>query len=396
MILHIDMDAFYASIEERENPSLRGQPVIVGGRQGRGVVAAANYEARRFGVHSALPTSQALQRCPHAVVIHPRMDFYAEVARGIREIFQRYTPAVEPLSLDEAFLDVTGSQRLFGSAEQIGRQIKQQIHDELRLVASVGVAPNKFLAKLASDLEKPNGFTVVPSDGVQQFLDPLHVGRIWGVGKVTQRKFERVGITTFGQLRRLTQLQAAQLFGSVGEHFWKLAQGIDDRAVVPDRQAKSISHETTFHSDVHDLEVLAAWLLELTEQVSRRLRQHHRQGRTVSIKVRYHDFYTITRSRSLPAATASTDPLWKTAVDLLRTELPARKLAVRLLGMGVSNLAVGNSDQLTLFADEQDQRGAQLDRATDQIRSQFGQASLRRGSALHYAAHLKRTPTTDD
>ena len=271
MILHVDMDAFYASVEERENPRLAGRPVIVGGTpEQRGVVAAANYEARRFGVHSAMSSATARRLCPQAVVLPPRIQYYAEVSRQIHAIFERYTPLVEPLSLDEAFLDVTGSEHLFGTAESIGGRIKEDIRAELRLVASVGVAPNKFLAKIASDVNKPDGFVVVPPESVQQFLDPLPVGRLWGVGRVTGHTFQQLGVDTIGQLRTLSLAALEQLAGRVGVRLWNLARGVDDRKVVPDREAKSISHETTFAADLTDPETLRAWLLELTEQVARR------------------------------------------------------------------------------------------------------------------------------
>ena len=273
MILHVDMDAFYASVEERDQPEIAGRPLIVGGSaESRGVVAAANYPAREFGVHSAMATSKALRLCPDAVVLPPRMEWYSRIARQIREIFHRYTPEIEPLSLDEAFLDATGSVQLFGSVEEIGRKIKQDIWSELRLIASVGVAPNKFLAKLASDMDKPDGFTVITADVIQETLDPLPVTRIWGVGRVTAQKFHALGIHTISDLRQKSLEQLGKQFGSHGKHFWQLARGIDDRMVVPDRKAKSVSHETTFPTDIEDPDQLRAWLLELTEQVARRLR----------------------------------------------------------------------------------------------------------------------------
>ena len=393
MILHVDMDAFYSSVEERDNPSLRGRPVIVGGTpEGRGVVAAANYVVRRFGVHSAMATARALQLCPDAIVLKPRMEHYAQISKQIREILHRYTPVVEPLSLDEAFLDATGSVQLFGSVETIGRAIKTAIRSELNLVASVGVAPNKFLAKLASDIDKPDGFTVIEPDAVRDFLSPLPVGRIWGVGKVTGQRFERLGIQTIGQLRTLSLQQLQDEFGQNGVHFWELARGIDNRSVVPDREAKSISHETTFADDICDMDALRAWLMELTEQVSRRLRSHEMKGRTVQLKVRYSNFDTYTRSRSVLPATNTTSRLWSTVLNLLTSELPDRPLAVRLLGMGVSNLQTQRPVQKDLFPEEQDRKDSKIDEVADKIRDRFGAASLRRASTVQHNAEHKPQP----
>ena len=383
MILHVDMDAFYASVEERERPELHGKPVIVGGSPtGRGVVSAANYAVRKYGVHSAMPTSQALRLCPHAIIIRPRMNFYVEVSKQIHEIFYRYTPEIEPLSLDEAFLGVAGSEPLFGSAIEIGRRIKREIRNELQLVASVGVAPNKFLAKLASDLEKPDGFTVITDDNMQAVLDPLPVSRMWGVGKVTQRKLEALHISTFGDLRALSAEQATHLFGKAGNHFWRLARGLDDRPVIPERDAKTVSHESTFPVDVTDQDVLLARLLELTEQVAARLRKKGQQGRTVVLKARYSDFHTITRSRSLECPTNSTDVLWSVVADLLRSSLPNRPVCLRLLGMGVSNLETNRPRQLNLFDGPAKVANADLDRATDAVRLAFGNAAIRRASTI--------------
>ena len=307
MTLHVDMDAFYAAVEQRDRPELAGKPVIVGGSaEGRGVVAAASYAVRRFGVHSAMPTATALRLCPEAIVLPVRMSHYAAISRQIRDIFARYTPLVEPLSLDEAFLDVSGCEKLFGKPEQIARRIKQEILDETGLIASVGVAPNKFLAKIASDLEKPDALVVVDPERVAEFLDPLPVGRIWGVGKVTESVMHRLGVNTIGQLRSIPIEHLRQHFGDAGDHFWRLARGIDHRKVVPDRQAKSLSHETTFATDITDLESLRYRLWELTEQVARRLRRTGRYGRTVQIKLRFSDFRTITRSR--PCRSPATPP----------------------------------------------------------------------------------------
>lgn len=379
MILHVDMDAFYASVEERDNPSLMGRPVIVGGTaEGRGVVAAANYEARKFGVHSAMAAARAVRLCPQAAFIRPRMERYAEVSRQIRDLFEEFTPLVEPLSLDEAFLDATGSEPLFGSSAEIGNQIKRRIREELRLIASVGVAPNKFLAKIASDLRKPDGFVVVEPDQVQGFLDPLPVGRIWGVGKVTGQVFDRFGIRTIGQLRQMSIETLNSLFGSSGEHYWRLAHGQDDRLVVPDREAKSISHETTFAEDIADSDVLQAWLVELAEQVAQRLRRHQLKGRTVDLKVRFADFRTITRSMTLSEPTDITQELLQAGAELLR-KLPAGHLPVRLLGLGVKGFDDSGHSQRQLFDEPGRERQRQLDRVADQIAGKFGKAAIRRG-----------------
>ena len=383
MILHADMDAFYASVEERDRPELLGKPVIVGGSpEKRGVVSAANYVARRYGVHSAMPAVTARRLCPNGVYLPPRIDYYAEVSGRIRAIFERFTPLVEPLSLDEAFLDVTGSEHLFGPAPEIGRQIKQAIRQELRLVVSVGVAPNKFLAKIASDLKKPDALVIVEPGQVQAFLDPLPVERLWGVGKQGSKVFQRMGIRTIGQLRQWPLDSLKDRFGSSGEHLWQLAHGIDDRPVVPEQEAKSISHETTFERDISDVQVLRAWLLDLTEQVGWRLRRHRLRGRTVQLKVRFADFSLITRSQTLSEPTDITQELWQAADEMLCQRLPAGHLPVRLVGMGVSGLEESGLRQGLLFDQDQRRKQAELDTVNDQIRERFGPAALRRGSSL--------------
>ena len=380
MILHVDMDAFYASVEERDNPALVGKAVIVGGTaEGRGVVAAANYEARKFGVHSAMSAARAVRLCPHATFIRPRMERYAEVSRQVRSIFEEFTPLVEPLSLDEAFLDATGLEHLFGSSANIGKQIKERIRADLHLIASVGVAPNKFLAKIASDLRKPDGFVVVDQNSVQEFLDPLPVGRIGGVGKVTGEVFDRLGIRTIGELRQLSLETLHHLFGSSGEHYWRLSHGLDDRRVVPDREAKSISHETTFAEDIADREELHAWLMELVEQVARRLRRHELKGRTVELKVRFADFHTITRSTTLDEPSNITQELLVAAIEIFRTKLPKNHLPVRLLGFGVKGFDDSGQSQRQLFGEPDRERQRQLDDVADQITGKFGKTAIRRG-----------------
>lgn len=397
MILHVDMDAFYASVEERDHPELVGKPVIVGGTpDGRGVVSAANYVVRKYGVHSAMPTRTALRLCPHAIVIRPRMSHYAQVSGQIREILDRYTPLIEPLSLDEAFLDVTGSELLFGAAPEIARRIKLEIRQELQLVASVGVAPNKFLAKIASDLQKPDALVIVSPDRIQEFLDPLPIGRLWGVGRVTGQAFERLGVQTIGQVRALSAEVLQQEFGLHGQHLWQLAHGVDDRRVIPDREAKSISHETTFAVDIRDREVLRAWLLELAEQVAYRLRRHHLRGRTIHLKLRFADFSTITRAQTVPGPTDITHEICQVAMNLLDAGLPARNLAVRLLGVGVSGFAVPGETQLSLFPDEARDRDTRLDAVRDQIQQRFGSTALNRASGLRHQAEHHPLPRPGD
>jgi DNA polymerase-4 len=385
------MDAYYASVETRDRPELQGQPVIVGGTpEGRGVVAAANYVARKYGIHSAMPAARAKRLCPLAVFLPPRMEHYSDLSRQIQDIFCRFTPLVESLSLDEAFLDVTGSQSLFGTSIEIGRQIKQEISDRLQLVASVGVAPNKFLAKLASDHEKPDGFVVIDPDQVQQFLDPLPVGRLWGVGRVTGQVIERLGVKTIRDLRELPPETLKQHFGEYGSRLWELSRGIDERPVVPDREAKSVSHETTFAEDIDDMEALRSWAIELTEQVARRLRRNNLRGRTVHLKVRFSDFQTITRSTTLTRSTNVTQEIWQAANEMLSTRLPTGHRAVRLLGVGVSGFDNADWTQLSLLDEEDHESLAKLDQAADQIQEKFGSASLGRASSLLH--HAKHTP----
>jgi DNA polymerase-4 len=384
-ILHIDMDAFYASVEEREQPGLAGRPLIVGGSpQRRGVVSAANYAARRFGVHSAMPMTRAVRLCPSAICLPVRMQLYAAVSQQIREIFYRYTPLVEPLSLDEAFLDVTDSERLFGPAADIAREIKQAIHNELSLVASVGIAPNKFVAKIASDLDKPDGFVEVKANEVQAFLDPLPVNRVWGVGKATGKELERLGISTIQQLRQQSETVLRDRFGKFGSHLWRLANGIDERAVVSDAEAKSISNETTFDTDVSQVDTLRAWLMELSEQVCWRLRQHDLYGRTVQIKLRFPDFSTITRSHTLPVATQQTSQVWQAVAELFDKAMARETRPLRLVGVCVSGLndeAHRPQVQTDMFAQPTDTRQTQIDEVADAIKSRFGLNGIRRGTS---------------
>lgn len=378
-ILHVDMDAFFASVEELDNPLLAGKPLIVGGNAThRGVVAAANYAARRFGIHSAMPTSTALRKCPHAVLLPPRLPRYSEISRQVHTIFHRYTPLVEPLSLDEAFLDITNSLRLFGSPESIGQRIKHEIRQELGLVASVGIAPNKFVAKIASDINKPDGFKAVTGDKVLSFLSPLPISRLWGVGGKTESILKTMSIHTIGDLRAVHLSAIAQLLGNNGEHLWQLAHGIDERPVVADRDAKSISHETTFAEDISDADVLRYRLLELTEQVAWRLRKSEQTGKTIFIRLRHSDFTTITRSRSLSHHSDITQEIWQLTRRLFAEHWHGEPL--RLIGMGVDNLKEAREEphQQELFGATNRAKQQKIDQVVDHIQNRFGKTSLHR------------------
>ena len=380
-ILHVDMDAFYASVEERERPELAGLPVVVGGNpEGRGVVAAANYAAREYGVRSAMPAARARLLCPHAVFIRSRMTLYAEVSAEIRAIFERYTPLVEPLSLDEAFLDVGASEELFGTGVDIARRIKGDIRSELGLVASVGVAPNKFLAKLASDLDKPDGLVVVAPEGVQEFLDPLPVEKLWGVGAAAEKRLHALGVHNIADLRERPETALGEQFGKWGHRLFELSHGRDDRPVTPEQEARSISHETTFETDLTEGAALRDCLRGLTEQVAWRVRRQGLRARTVEIKVRYADFRTVNRAAGLAAATNRTRDLWASASRLLTQQLARRADPVRLLGMGVSGLTREHVEQPDLFDAPAAARQQRIDSMVDAVNERFGGAGLHRGA----------------
>jgi DNA polymerase-4 len=382
-IIHVDMDAFFAAVEQLDRPELRGKPVLVGGDpKGRGVVSTASYEARPHGCHSAMPMSRAIRLCPQAIVVRPRMKRYAEVSQQVFDVLEQFTPVVEPISIDEAFLDATGSVRLFGPPERIARELKRRIHEETHLTASAGLAPNKFLAKLASDLKKPDGLVVVPPDRVQEFLDPLPISHLWGVGKATLPRLEALGVRTFADLRRFPEAELRERFGEAGEHFYRLVRGIDDREVVPDREAKSISHEITFRVDVEDHEHLRAVLLEQTEHVTRRLRRHGRPARTVTMKVRTADFTTMTRRATFATPTDQTDEVWRAVVELFDVWSRQHPSPVRLIGVGVSQFSSASGEQLHLFEQEEAARRQHLDRTLDEIRDRFGDDAVSRGGPL--------------
>jgi DNA polymerase-4 len=325
--------------------------------------------------------AQAVRRCPRAQIIRGRMDVYRAVSHQVRAIFERFTPEIEPLSIDEAFLDVTGSTRLFGPGEAIARRIKTAIRDELHLSASIGVAPNKMLAKLASDLDKPDGLTIVPPDDIAGFLGPLSVERLWGAGPRTLQKLTGLGIHTLGQARALGKATWRREFGDAGERFYALVRGLDERPVQTDRDAKSISHEQTFRRDITDIERLRIILLEQTEQVAQRLRAAKRSARTVTLKIRSDAFETLNRSHTLRQPTNRTDQIWQAAAKLFDTWRREHGFPVRLIGMGVSGLVDPSASQLDLFADQGDERQRRLDAVADQIRTRFGKHALSRDPA---------------
>lgn len=377
-ILHVDMDAFYASVEQRDDPALRGQPVLVGGRGRRSVVCAASYEARRFGCRSAQPMSTALRLCPDAIVVKPRFEQYSAVSDLVFEIFGRYTPVIQPLSIDEAFLDVAGSKRLFGDAPAIARAIRADVRRETGLTCSVGVAPNKFLAKLASDMEKPDGLTVIDRAWIRERLPEVPVGRMWGVGPVTEARLRRAGICTFADLARSPASVLRRVAGGDAVRLQALARGEDERRVETDRAAKRISCERTFGEDLAHPDEVRARLVEELEHVGRRLRRTGRLARCVGLKIRFGDFRTISRSTMLADPTDRTDLLLSAATDLFHRWASSSFEPVRLIGVGVSEL-VEAGEQLGLFTAEQDERRRRADVVLDRIVDRFGKGSIRRG-----------------
>jgi DNA polymerase-4 len=387
-ILHVDMDAFYASVEQRDRPELRGEPVIVGGTTNRGVVAAASYEVRKFGVRSAMPIREALRRCPHAICVKPRMQVYREVSHQVFGIFHEYTPVVEGLSLDEAFLDVTASLSLMGDAVSIARAIKQKILEQTRLTASVGVAPNKLVAKIGSDLNKPDGLTVVDAGNLRAVLDPLSVRRLPGLGRKLGERVEAAGITTLGQLREATDALLWPIFGRDSQRMRERATGIDDRPVMAEWDEKSISAEETFFSDLADPARMQAEVLRLADRASARMRAQNLAAGCVQVKIRRADFTTFTRQKRFEPSTTDSRTIARIAADLLRQWLGEQPRArVRLLGVGVTHLHA--DDQLDLFAapaaGAQAASGTALDTTVDRIRERFGTLAVRRGSALPVA-----------
>ena len=385
-IIHLDMDAFYPSVEVLDNPSLGGKAVIVGGSRKRGVVSSASYEARQFGVHSAQPIAKAMRLCPHGVFLPVRMDRYREMSHAVFRIFAVFTPLVEPVSIDEAFLDVTGSTRLFGPPETIAKTIKKTVREMTGLTISAGIAPSKFIAKIASDVNKPDGLTLVRPEDIRSFLDPLPIEKMWGVGKKTQRRFHDLGIQTIQDLRRFSPMVLEKNFGRQGMKMRQLAQGIDEREVVPINDAKSVGNERTFSQDIRDTERAKKEILALAEKVARRLRRKGVVGSTITLKVKYSDFVQVTRSESLQGGTSDGHTLFATACDLMRKTKVGQQ-PVRLLGISVSNLTLSvKAEQLGLFHEwKRYEKKDELNKAIDALKKRFGEETVQPATLIRHS-----------
>jgi len=386
VFMHIDMDAFFAAVEASDHPAWRGKPVIVGADpregKGRGVVSTASYEARRFGVHSAMPISRAFRLCPDGIYVRPRMGRYQEVSDRIMAIFERFTPRIQPISLDEAFLDASGCERLFGAPERMALRIKEAVISETRLTCSVGLSRVKSVAKIASDFRKPDGLTVVPPGTERDFLAPLPVRKLWGVGPKAAAVLEREGIRTAGDIQTASVERMKALFGrAAGEHYWNMANAVDPREVTDDEESKSISHETTFHADVQDEDTLNRTLLWLADKVASRMRRHGLRCRTVTLKYRTESFRTFTRRRSLADPVADTASLYEAARSLMAT-LKGTSAKVRLLGIAASGLEADKGVQGVLFQGGRQVKNRASEAAVDRVRRRFGSGSILRGSLL--------------
>ncbi|MCL2338320.1 MAG: DNA polymerase IV [Firmicutes bacterium] len=378
-IIHVDMDAFFASVEQRDNQALQGLPVAVGGRpEQRGVVAAASYEARRFGVRSAMAMATAVKLCPKLIIVPSNHPKYQMVSRAVMGIFRSYTPLVEPLSLDEAFLDVQGSAMLFGTPEQIGREIQRRIKEELQLSASVGIGPNKFIAKLASDFQKPNGFTVIPQEKVLDFLAPLPIEKMWGAGLKTSNRLKGIGVYTIGQLRELSRSFLAESFGKYGTVLYEFARGIDPRPVNPNREAKSIGREITFAEDVGEMEVLRQTLRRLTEKVGRSLRRANLKCGSVTLKLKDPNLKISTRTESLAEPTNLTGAIYAIASRLLAQH---GKPPIRLIGVSCGKLT--KEQNQTLFPDQRQVKEEKVTAALDQLKDRYGENIIKPARLLN-------------
>lgn len=380
MIVHVDMDAFFASVEQLDHPELAGKCVIVGGESNRGVVCAASYAARKYGVHSAMPMYQARRKCPHAVIVRPRHRRYAEVSSRVMELLGSFSPLVEPVSIDEAFIDITGCGAVFGTPAVIGKRIKEKVRDRLGLTCSVGMAPLKFLAKIASDMNKPDGLTVILFEDVENVIAALPIGRVPGVGPRTGRQLDRLGIRTLGDVRRYSEEQLTKRLGKYGRRLHELSRGIDRSEVRPDRPAKSISSEETFSEDTFDKSVLKHYLLKHAEDVGRDLRKEGVKAKTITVKIKFADFTQITRQVRLERPTAVSEIIYRAAEKIL--DAFALSQPVRLIGVGASDFSIKDGPvQLSLFpqADQTETNAAKwekADRAMDAISEKFGRRAV--------------------
>lgn len=377
-IIHVDMDAFFAAVEQRDNPELRGCPVIIGGTGMRGVVATASYEARKFGVHSAMSSIEARRRCPQGIFLPSDHEKYSRVSQDILRIFSDFSPLLEPLSLDEAFLDVTGMEGVFASPVDIAVKIKERIKAELDLTASAGVAPNKFLAKLASDINKPDGLMVIRPEEVDSILADMPVSRLWGVGKTTAQTLTKLGFKTIGQVAQADPELIAKHCGQLGYTLHQLANGQDSRLVEPEWQPKSIGKEITFAQDLTALEDIKTELWAQVEKVGWRLRRQKLSGRTITIKIRFASFRTITRSRTLAVAANLDETIYQVAAEIVSKVVLNE--GVRLLGVTVSGL-VAAGGQMSLF-DQGNEKAEAVTKAIDKVKERFGEAAVTRGRAM--------------
>ncbi len=380
-ILHVDLDAFYAAVEQRDDPRLRGKPVLVGGSTRRGVVAACSYEARTFGIQSAMPMAEAMRRCPHAIVVRHHMDRYAEASRQFFAILGDYSPDVEGLSLDEAFLDVTGSERLLGDGRTIGQAIKQRVRAELALVASVGVAPIKLAAKIASDIDKPDGLRVVTADGLLGFLHALPMTRLWGVGGATREILASMGLSTIGDVARYPEAALVARLGAVtGRHLAALARGEDARPVISEHEPVTVGHQETFDEDIADKGELGVILLDQADRVAARLRDDQLRARAVVLIVKYDDFRQITRRTTLDSATSDGGVLARTAIELLaKVSIEDRKGArVRLCGISAQSLEPRDAPRQLGFDEATREKGERLGDTLDKVTAKFGKTAIKR------------------
>ncbi len=384
VILHIDMDAFYASVEQTDNPSLKDKPVIVGGTSNRGVVSAASYEARKFGIRSAMPIFQAKQRCPDGVYLPVRMDRYQEVSRQVMDILKRFSPLVEQVSIDEAYMDISGVDKLLGLPRDIGLEVKRSIREITSLTCSIGIAPNKFLAKVASDLDKPDGLTIIPPANVPPFIKKLPVEKVPGVGKKMVQTLHKMGVRTLGDVQKVSAHELLKKTGKFGDRLSRLSRGIDEAAVVPHMASKSISSEKTLSVDTNEMEVLKKKLLIQSEMVGKRAREQNVRGTTVTLKLKRADFRQMTRSVTIEKATNSTNTIYEQGLKLLAQVKTGTKF--RLIGIGLSNLVPVEDipKQLNLFrkGEPNDKSWENVERAMDTIKERFGRDAIKRGGLL--------------